>query len=87
MRRRTARGCGLRAPRARDAVLLLVSPAPSAGAAAQALVRADHSRPLWQEGGTTPLLSGIQARLTVERGRAAGEGGPLSLPVHGDAGT
>lgn len=76
-----------RAARARDAALLLLSPRPTAGTAAAAVVRSDKSRPVWRsEGGAPPLLSGIEARLTVERGRAAGDGGPLALPVREDAG-
>jgi hypothetical protein len=69
-----------RAARAAGSVLLLVSPRPTAGTAAQAVVRAGRARAVWRRGGP-PLLSGLSVRLSVERGRAAGADEPLSLPV------
>jgi hypothetical protein len=77
-----------RAARARDAALLLLSPRPTAGTAAAAVVRCDASRPVWDGAGRggVPLLSGLSVRLTVERGRASAGGGPLALPVREDAG-
>jgi hypothetical protein len=76
--RRLARGAIDRA-----GTLLLITPRPTAGAAAQAVVRADKSRPIWEgAAGHAPLLSGIAVRLNVERGASGSAGGAsLALPV------
>ena len=73
-----------RAAKAQNAVLLLLAPRPTAGTAADVVVRALRARPVWNaEGsGQTPLLAGLDARLVVERHRGpAGAGGAVALPL------
>ncbi|MBI3804627.1 MAG: hypothetical protein HY282_12790 [Nitrospirae bacterium] len=74
-----------RAARAQNAVLLLSSPLPLAGTAADLSVTACRSRPVWLGSGSAPrLLSGLRVDFTLQRrkgGRRAFSGA-LFLPVH-----
>ena len=57
-----------RAVEARGASLLLLTPYRVSGIAADAVLTADASRPLWQGTGKTPrLLTGTSSRLTLQK--------------------
>ena len=59
-----------RAAETHNGILLLTSPTPVRPASASAVVAASHARAAWQGEGDAPrLLSGIAARLSVERRR------------------
>ena len=67
---------------ASNSVVLLISRAPTAGPAAESLIEAGAARAVWDKNGP-PLLTGLQAQLTLRRRRGRGAGGqvPLSLPL------
>ena len=72
-----------RAARDRGAVLLLLSPY-RVGATAEAVVALDAARPVWcGERNAPPMLSGIGARMTLQKDAAANEGarGALRMAV------
>jgi len=72
-----------RAARDRGAVLLLLSPY-RVGATAEAVVALDAARPVWcGERNAPPMLSGIGARMTLQKDAAAKEGarGALRMAV------
>lgn len=72
-----------RAARDRGAALLLLSPY-RVGATAEAVVALDASSPVWRgERGAPPMLSGIGARITLQKDASAREGarGALRLTV------
>ena len=72
-----------RAARDRGAALLLLSPY-RVGATAEAVVALDAARPVWRgEHGAPPMLSGIGARMTLQKDAAAKEGarGELRMAV------
>ena len=63
-----------RAAREREAVLLLLSPY-RVGATAEAVIALDAACPVWRgERGAPPMLSGIGARMTLQKDAAAKEG-------------
>jgi hypothetical protein len=71
-----------RAAEAHGAALLLSSPYPTSGTAADAVVTATRSRAVWQGSGGTPrILAGTACELTVEklRGRSPGRHQPLEV--------
>src|SRR6266542_5309732 len=57
-----------RASQAQDSALLLLTPYRMSGIAAEAVVTADATRPLWQGAGATPrLLIALSSRLTLQK--------------------
>jgi len=57
-----------RASQAQDSALLLLTPYRMSGIAAEAVVTADTTRPLWQGAGATPrLLTALSSRLTLQK--------------------
>jgi hypothetical protein len=70
-----------RAARQHETALLVVSPRPLTGSAADVLALVEQSRALWRGPGAAPkLLSGVSAHMTVRRRRgAAGEAGGTLL--------
>ena len=57
-----------RASQAQDSALLLLTPYRMSGIAAEAVVTADATRPLWQGAGATPrLLTALSSRLTLQK--------------------
>ncbi|HYB53443.1 MAG TPA: hypothetical protein VEG84_06230 [Thermoanaerobaculia bacterium] len=75
-----------RAAQAQGAALLLSTPWRAGGIAADAVVSAAQTRPVWRGGGRTPrLLDGLQSRLTLEKwGRVTPHRSqPVSLSLDG----
>ena len=71
-----------RAAEEHDAALLVTSPFPVSGTAADSLVAMDESRPKWQGRGRTPrILVGLTSRMTVEKQRGAAPGGRGEMGV------
>lgn len=57
-----------RAAESRAAALLLLTPWRVSGIAAEAVLTAEHARPLWHGAGkTSPLLTGISSKLTLQK--------------------
>lgn len=75
-----------RAARAQRSVLLVISRAPLCGTAAEMVVTAESSRPVWLGSGATPrLLAGLSVALTARKRRGERDriSGTLFLSIHG----
>ena len=74
-----------RAAQAQKSVLLVVGPAPLCGTAADTVVIAESSRPVWLGSGPKPkLLAGLSVDLTAHkrRGKRGEISGKLFLPIY-----